>query len=207
MDSTLRTLPTGRVSAFIVMILSLIFLLTCTPTALLDFAIPKWKTDKASRIEDAYKYLYQATRGGEHAVPSKEAAKNWLNKEWMTLGPAAANEPTWEPICPDGSIGRLNLRPFKNESGKADDLLKAFLASASEYKTEPSAFTGAWAELGQRLKKDGSNGLTHDEWQRLDGEMKKENYPAVHHSDDYKKANRPAYRILTLDAAQWLIKQ
>ena len=182
-----------------------VFLFACLPTALLDFAIPKWKTDKSTRIEDAYKYLYQATRGGEHAVPDRESAKKWLDNEWLSLGETIQHEPTWEPLCPDGEIGRLNLRPFKNDGGKADDLLKAFLASASEYKTEPSAFAEAWAELGRRLKKQGFDSITHREWRRLDGEMKKKKYPAIHHSDVYKKANRPAYRVLMLDAAQWLI--
>lgn len=186
-------------------LLGIILILTCAPTALLDFAIPKWKTDKATRIEDAYKYLYQATLGGEHAVPSREAAKKWLDSEWQNLGEPIRNEPTWEHLCPDGSIGRLNLRPFKDSGGKADDLLNAFLASAREYKSEPSKFTDAWTELGKRLEKQGFDRLTHKTWKWLDGDMKEKNYPAIHHSDEYKKANRPAYRILTLDAAQWLI--
>jgi hypothetical protein len=183
----------------------IILLLACTPTALIDFAIPKWKTDTNTQIEDAYKYLYQATRGGEHAVSSNDAAKEWLDNEWQNLGLAIKNEPTWEQLCPDGTIGRLNLRPFKVEGGKADDLLKAFLASSSEYKTEPSTFTDAWAELGKRLKKQSFDSITQKTWKRLDDEMKKKKYPAIHHSDAYKRANRPAYRILTLDAAQWLI--
>ena len=36
--------------------LTAILLFTCTPTALLDFAIPKWKADENIRIEDAYKW-------------------------------------------------------------------------------------------------------------------------------------------------------
>lgn len=186
-------------------ILALVIVLACAPAALLDFAIPKWKADKNTRIEDAYKYLYQATRGGEHAVPSKDSAKQWLDSEWQNLGPAVTSEPTWEPLCPDGSIGRLHLRPFREAGGKADDVLRAFLASASEYKTDPSAFTDAWFVLGDRLKTAGFGRLTHKQWQRLNRSMKKKKYPAVHHSDAYYQANRPAYRILTADAAQWLI--
>ncbi|MFN0141308.1 MAG: hypothetical protein ACKVQW_14625 [Pyrinomonadaceae bacterium] len=183
----------------------IVLLLACAPAALIDFAIPKWKTDKYTRIEDAYKYLHQATRGGEHAVPSKNAAKKWLDNEWQSLGVALKNEATWEHLCPDGSIGRLNLRPFKDSGGKTDDLLDAFLQSAREYKTESSKFINAWAELGKRLKKRGFDNITYKEWKRLDGEMKKKEYPAIHHSEDYKKAYRPAYRILTLEQRKRLI--
>lgn len=186
-------------------ILGLALILACAPTALLDFAIPKWKADKSTRVEDAYKYLYQATRGGEHAAPSKEAARNWLDNEWQDLGGVVNDESAWEPLCPDGSIGRLNLRPFKNEGGKAEDLLGAFLRSARGYRSEPEAFVEAWNELDKRLKKQSFGNISHKEWKRLDAEMKKKKYPAIHHSDDYNKANRPAYRVLTLEQVHLLI--
>lgn len=172
-------------------------LLTCTPAALLDFAMPKWKADKNVTVQDAYKHLYQATRGGEHAAPSREGAKKWLDREWSSLGETNKNEVLWEPLCPGSEIGRLNLRPFRDRGGKSEDLLDAFLASAGEYKSGPTTFTNAWAELGKRLEKKSSGSLDHKEWTRLDAEMKAKNYPAIHHSDGYNKANRPAYRIIT----------
>jgi len=179
--------------------------LVCTPTALLDLAIPKWKADKNVRIEDAYKWTYQATRGGEHAVPDKESARKWLEREWQTLGEPVANEPIWEPLCRGGEIGRLNLRPFKEQGGKGDDLLDTFLASSREYKMEPSSFVDAWLELGKRLKKKSVGKLDHKAWTKLDAEMKAKNYPAIHHSETYDKAHHPAYRILTKSEMQKLL--
>ena len=185
--------------------LALSFLLLCTPAALLDYAIPHWKTETNFRIDDAYKWTYQATRGGEHAAPSREAAKKWLDNEWQTMGDEPQNENEWIALCPNGEIGRLNLRPFKARGGKADDILDAFLASSREYRSEPKAFADAWAELGTRLKKQGFGNVTHKEWQRLDAVMKKKDYPAVHHSEHYKKTYKPAYRIITLNEAQRII--
>ncbi len=184
---------------------ALTLLLVCTPAALLDFAIPAWKAEKEFRIEDAYKHLYQATRGGEHAAPDREVAKAWLEREWASMGdqPKGLNE--WEPLCPSGGIGRLNLRPFKARGGKADDLLDAFLTSASEYRSEPKAFIDAWAELGKRLGETGFGKISRQEWLRLDAEMKKKDYPAIHHSETYAEANRPAYRIITLQQKRRLI--
>jgi hypothetical protein len=173
------------------------FFLICVPTTLLDFAIPKWKGDKNVRIEDSYKWTYQATRGGEHAVPDEESARKWLDGEWQSLGKPTANEGVWEPLCPGGEFGRLNLRPFKTNGGKADDLLETFLASSREYKGEETSFIAAWTELGKRLKKKPVGKLNYKEWTRLDAEMKAKNYPAIHHSESYEKANHPSYRILT----------
>lgn len=185
--------------------LALALLLVCAPTALIDFAIPKWKADKSVRMQDAYKRLYQATRGGEHAVPDRQSARTWLDNEWSNLEAAQQGEITWEPLCPGGEIGRLNLRPFRAAGGNADELLDAFLASARDYKAEPSAFTDVWSELGKRLKKQSIGALDHKAWEKLDAEMKKKNYPAIHHSDEYQEANHPAYRILTGDQARQIM--
>lgn len=186
-------------------ILAATFFLACLPTALLDFVSPIWKNDPHLRIDDAYKWIHQATRGGEHAVPDREMAKQWLDKEWQAMSDEPKHEHEFVPLCPDSEIGRFNLRPFKARGGRADELLDAFLFSARDYRSEPKAFTDAWAELGKRLKQKGFGKVTYKEWLRLDREMKKKGYPAIHHSDHYNKTYRPAYRIVTLEQAQRLI--
>lgn len=179
------------------MFLSAVFILACLPSTLLDFAMPKWKADSNVRIEDAYKWLFQATRGGEHAAPDRDSAKEWLDGEWKGLDKPTKNEQLWEPLCRDGSIGRLNLRIFKAKGGSEEDILDAFLASSREFKETGSGFTDAWSQLGKRLKKQASGKLTYKEWSRLDAEMKSKDYSAVHHSKHFAEARRPAYRILT----------
>ncbi len=98
--------------------LALTLLLSCLPSALIDFALPKWKADRNVRIEDAYKWTFQATRGGEHAVPDTGSARKWMMGEWESL--TEKTEPIWEPLCKGDEIGRLNLRPFKARGGNAD---------------------------------------------------------------------------------------
>lgn len=186
------------------MILSALLLLTCLPTALMDFALPKWKADPNIRMEDAYKWTYQAIRGGEHAAPDLESARKWLEREWAGLGEAKKGEPVWEPLCPGGEVGRFNLRSFRDGGGNPDDLVRAFVESGGEYRSEADRFTVAWFELGTRLKKKSAGKLTHKAWAKLDAEMRAKNYPAIHHSETYKRAAEPAYRVLTLKQAKKL---
>jgi hypothetical protein len=80
--------------------LATLLILACVPSAILDLAIPKWKADKAVHIEDAYKWLYQATRGGEHAAPDEESARKWLDGEWQTLESPLKMEPEWGTTLP-----------------------------------------------------------------------------------------------------------
>jgi hypothetical protein len=185
--------------------LVLFVLLSCLPSALIDFALPKWKAAKNVRIEDAYKWTYQATRGGEHAVPDTQSARKWLENEWASLSTEKSNEPVWEPLCPGGEIGRLNLRPFRAKGGNPDDLLQAFLTSSRDYRSDGANFLAAWNELGRRLKTKPAGRLDKRSWIDLDAAMKAKSYPAIHHSKTYEKSNDPAYRILTLSEMKKLI--
>lgn len=190
--------------------LGAVLILTCLPSALVDYGMTIWKAQPAMQIDDAYKWTYQATRGGEHAAPEREMAKKWMDAEWNGLSGPIKDEPLWEPLCGDGSIGRLNLRPFKQKGGSADDLVDAFVAGAKEFKGSETTFLAAWNELGKRLEKNEFGDLTHTDWKDLDTAMKAKNYPAVHHSEAYKKTLAPAYRILPaaemkkLTAKLWL---
>jgi hypothetical protein len=186
-------------------LLSFALVLACLPSTLIDFVQPIFKADTAVQMQDAYKWIFQATRGGEHAAPSRDAARSWLEKEWSSLGDEIPGEDEWSPLCPDGSIGRINIRPFKKRGAKSDDLVDAFVNSAAEFRSEPKDFVAAWSELGKRLKKSKIGSLTHKDWLKFDKEMRAKNYPAVHHSDAYSKERRPAYRVITLENARRLI--
>lgn len=176
------------------------------PGLLLDFASAHWKSDPNMEIRDAYKWLYQAANGGEHAVPSRDAAKEWLDNEWSSFSDADVDEPLWEPLCDDESIGRVNLRVFKDRGGKSEDVLNSFLNSAAEYKGDGKTFAAAWSELGRRLKKNPIGVLKYDDWKAFDAEMKTKDYPAVHHSEKYEAAHHPAYRIITKAEMEKLLK-
>lgn len=185
--------------------LALIFLLGCTPQALVKFALAQWQTDSQIRIEDAYKWIYQATRGGEHAIPDEQLAKTWLDEEWKTLGKPDTGEPLWQRLCPNGEIGRLNLRAFRARGGQKEDLLAAFVRSSRNFRNDESQFIAAWNELGRRLRRRSYGKLSWRDWRALDRKMSTAGYLAIHHSKNYEQERRPAYRVLTGEEAWRLI--
>jgi hypothetical protein len=186
-------------------LLVLAFLFTCTPQALVKFATAQWQTDAQLRSEDAYKWIYQATRGGEHAMPDEQMAKNWLDEEWKTLGEPNSGEPLWQILCPGGEIGRLNLREFRARGGRKEDLLAAFVRSSQSFRNDESQFIAAWNELGRQLRRRSIGKLNWREWRELDRKMRAAGYPAIHHSKIFEQARRPAYRVLTGEEARRLI--
>ena len=166
-----------------------------------EFFLTQARADPEVRIEDAYKWLFHATRGGEHAIQNEFAVRKWLDQEWATLGPPPADESLWTPLTPDGRIGRLNLRPYRARGGAPELLLAAFLASAATFDADPARFRAAWQALGRVLAQTPQGHLTHADWERLDRTMRTQDYPAIHHSPEYEKSRQPAYRVLTATEA------
>lgn len=173
--------------------------------ALLAFALDAWQATPALRIDDAYKWLVQATRGAEHAVSSADAAASWLRREWAALEPPRPHEPLVEPLRPDGALVRLHLRPYRAGGGSAQALLDAFLAGAAVPVGDASAFTAAWQALRTHLARQPSEHLTPQAWQALDEVMQPKAYPAIHHSEAYAQACAPAYRVLRGEYADALL--
>lgn len=171
--------------------------LSMASTGTLDFALQRWQADPSVRVQDAYKWLFQATMGGEHAVESADEALSWLADEWATLGPPGAGELEWEPLAPDGAIGRVNLRPYRARGGNRLRLAGAFYKSAAAFHEDRGAFLSLWQELGRRLKDHAVGGMTWSEWQALDRAASAQSYGAVHHSASYEQARHPAYRVIT----------
>ena len=178
--------------------------LALSPADLVTFALRAFRNDPEVQIEDAYKWLFHALRGGEHALRDEGAARAWLDREWETLSSPRAGESLVVPLRPDGALVRLNLRPFKASGGRKEELLEAFVRSARTFRAESRGFEEAWNELGHRLESAPSGHLDAASWSRLDAEARAKGFPAWHHSAAFDAARRPAYRVLTGDEARRL---
>ena len=189
-------------------LLPLLLLAACAraPDPDAAFFLEQARGDPEIRIADAYKWLFHATRGGEHAVENETAVRLWLENEWAALGPPQPGEPLWVPLAADGRIGRLNLRPYRAQGGDPDALLAAFVRGAAAFDADPARFRRAWNALGRELANRPVGHLTADEWRRFDREMRACDYPASHHSPEYERTRSPAYRVLPAAQARSLIE-
>ncbi len=143
-------------------------------------------------MEDAYKWLFQATLGGEHAISSIEGVTNWMDREWSTLQEPFPNEPLITPLRPDNSLVRVNLRTYKALNKDKVELLQAFIESAKQFSPDKNEFLETWHELQTRLP---LLNLEKEEWQALDEKLKPD-YPAIDHSPQNLIEAQPAYRVV-----------
>jgi hypothetical protein len=174
--------------------------------ALASFTRSVLAGEPSAGVEDAYKWLFQAARGGEHAAPSEDAARGWLDREWAGLGAPLPEEPLVVPLRPDGAVVRLNLRPFRAAGGDREALLRAFLESARSFVPDPGLFVAAWRAFGRGLAGLERGGMGIRAFEELDRSSEKAGWPARHHSPGYAEARTPAYRVLTGPEAERLVR-
>ena len=145
---------------------------------------------------DVYKLLYQGVMGSEHMIHSQQEFTSYLHVEFEQLQP----DPTQhllEPIRPDGSLLRLNLRRYKSRQFDLD-LLAQFLMKTAQLITGTQAELRATWDIFVHLCHDSQ--LSVFDINAVDQFSRKLNqldYPAMHHSETYAREYQPSYRLLS----------
>ena len=151
----------------------------------------------AMQLDDIYKLLHQAALGPGHAVDNPVAARKRLDQEIEALGDGPA-EPMQDIISPDGRLGRVHLRSYLAARGDADALHRAFVETANSYPASPDKLAKFCGCLGD-LAAAGGIPFTREEVVAYFGKIAQDGYPAVHHSEAFRNAYRPAYRVVAVD--------
>jgi len=148
-------------------------------------------------LADVYKLLHQAAMGSGHAVEDPANARAKLEEELTHLeeGP---DDPVADPISPDGKVARIHLRPYVAAGHNVDVLLDAFVHTARAYPAAPDRLERFCACLGD-VATVGGLPYARNEVERYVKTIVARGYPVVHHSDAYRTAYRPAYRVVGLD--------
>ena len=141
---------------------------------------------------DAVKLIYQNEFGGGHLIRDVDSCLNYLRREYesVTQSPDA-------PLTED--IGNGMVRVFLNaldHSGYTVDQLGAdFLRSAAIHRGSREQFL-AKLELLQQLTLEGRMPFTPESLESYLEAYRQQGYPMVSHSETYRQAYSPAYRII-----------
>ncbi len=173
-------------------------------TELIELIQEHQRAKKNFAIQDAYKLIYQGVLGVGHILDEPEMAKKYLEQEFSSI-PACDDEKLIENISMTGEIVRINLRPYKFRNGNVEQLFQGMISSAKTISGSCEQFLSLWNEF-KRLVLSGKLNFNKQELEIFDNDVKKENYPAMHHSPAYHEANQPAYRVLKKSIAETLLK-
>ncbi len=144
----------------------------------------------AWQLPDAYKLLHQATLGSEHAITDPHAPRRWLDRELASLGTGPV-EPVADTL---GRFVRIHLRPFVARGGDTRALLDAFIRTANA-PTDTADLACALRDL-ETMVDAGALSWSATAVRSYIAARRDEGFPAVHHSDAFRAAYAPAYRVV-----------
>jgi hypothetical protein len=148
------------------------------------------------QLADIYKLLHQAAMGAGHAIDDPTAARRRLEREAAQLAAGPA-DPIVDPISPDGQLARIHLRPYLAAGHALGALADAFVETARTRPPDADKLAKFCACLGD-LAQAGELPFSRTQVEAYVGEIVSQGYPAVHHSEVYREAYAPAYRVIAL---------
>jgi hypothetical protein len=148
-------------------------------------------------LVDVYKLLHQAAMGPGHAIDDLKSVRDKLEAEVAQLG-EGPDDPIADPISPDGKLARVHLRPYLAAGHSASLLVDAFVQTGRSYPAAPDRLEKFCACLGD-LAAAGGIPFPRDEAEGYIRAVAGRAFPVMHHSDAYRAAYRPAYRLVALD--------
>ena len=155
----------------------------------------RWHLERRPLMKtvDVYKLLYQGVFGVSHIL--KPEARTFLQEEVERLNLSdQISDPLYEDVSLDGSVVRINLRPYLRRRLSLDSLFDAMKETRLR-EGKPTAFLVQWNSF-VNLIKDKELPFNLFEAEKLDKEIYGVLPKPRHHSKEYREAYEPAYRVV-----------
>jgi hypothetical protein len=144
------------------------------------------------RARDAYKLLFQGVYGVGHLMGP--GVWDYLQREAKSL--EAKDQPgelLMESVSMDCSVVRVNLRPFITKDYPLIQLMEAM--RNSEIKGKPSDFLELWDTFVE-LVWSGQLDFDQEEVGTVNKSLNRDKPQPMHHTQQYRDAYHPAYRVI-----------
>jgi hypothetical protein len=144
------------------------------------------------RARDAYKLLYQGVFGVGHILgPS---AWEYLQGEAAGLDiETLLGDSLMEDVSLDGGVVRVNLRPYLRSGYALAKLMEAM--RSSEIAGNPAIFVQEWDAFAE-LVWSGQLDFEHNEVDDVNKALDRNRPQPMHHTQQYRNAYHPAYRVV-----------
>ena len=148
------------------------------------------------RLLDIYKSCFQDFMGAEHLVPDVEAVRKYLDQELSQTD--LDNLPEWyyEPCGTSGRYVRVNLRVIKENLISEETLLDCFVRSANQQHPSVKKWEKRWHNIIRKIDKMNLNLMCYKEDKQFIDSILGEGKYAISHSENYRNAYHPHYRIV-----------
>ena len=147
---------------------------------------------------DILKFLHQSTFGCGHLITSPAAAADYIRQEMLLC-----EDSTAEIEDLDGDFCRVHLNYIKKLGVSADTLAKLLAQSAQEPCGDEKILE-AQLTITLSMAKNGELPFSVEALNREVIPWRNAGFPARHHSEAFRDAYAPAYRVIKKEYAQWL---
>lgn len=141
---------------------------------------------------DAVKLIYQNEFGGGHLIRDVDSCLNYLRREYESVI-QSPDVPLMEDI--GNSMYRVNLNALDHAGYAIDQLGADFIRSANAHQGSLDRFLQK-LEILLQLTKEGRMPFSAEALEAYLETYRRAGYPMVSHSDTYRNAYSPAYRII-----------
>jgi len=142
---------------------------------------------------DVYKLIFQGVYGVGHIIKGK--ALEYLREEAGRIPiEGYPYRPLIEPVSPDCSMVRVNLRPFMRKNLSIESLFRVMTASAdTDY--DDGKFLALW-RIFVNLVETREIDMDLEKVREIQDSIDVNGIKPMHHSEPYRQAYYPAYRVV-----------
>ena len=141
-------------------------------------------------VRDVFKYVYQSSYGCEHLVLSAEVVTEYIRKEYESM-PKGSNIMI-EAL--DGDYSRVGLG-YLGLGLSAEALGELFCRSAKK-EENGRLYLEEKIDVIRELINEGKIPFSLSEFETLLNQWRQLGYPAIRHSEIFRNAYHPAYRVI-----------
>ena len=152
----------------------------------------------AAELTDLFKYLSQSAFGCEHFVSSPERAIEYIRREFSAAETFYGNALT----DLDGDYCRVSLSCLQD--GVSPETLGKLFCRSAKKEPEGKARLDAMLHTARDLIAEGALSFSLDAFDQALAWWEANGFCPVHHSETFREAYRPAYRVLSKEYAKLL---
>ena len=156
-----------------------------------DYLYEHIKKHPSVKPQDVIKFCFQAAYGAEHLIENKKSAEKYFFDEYENTPPGDA--PLFEQISKD--YCRVNFSAWKNKGLPPEKLFEIFIESATAPRSDNADFA-EYIKIAKNVILKANVSFTENEFEHYVENYLKNGITPVHHSEEYRKAEKPSYRIV-----------
>jgi hypothetical protein len=149
-------------------------------------------------VQDVYKLIYQGVLGPEHLIDSPDLFEKALREELAGLN-SCDDDPLWEAARPDGSLARVYLWQFMEANGEVEWLVGACLETGKRSWGTVEQLRQVWKKIVESGSQGHFSRFERGDLAAFDELVGAGDFPVLHHSIEYQKLYKPAYRLVAFD--------